>query len=359
MTVLCVARLLGGLTFGVGLSVVPVYLGEIAAVRIRGRLTVMVTVTVQLGVLCAYAIGIGVSFATLAWISLAPALLFAGCAGIWLPETPYWLLANGRQTEALHCLRRLHGGGVVECAAEWRALCAANERPPVHGTFGELMHGTGNRRALLIIVGVTVIQVLCGSLTTIAYAETIFADVVRSDVLSAGVVSVVFGSVQLVAATVSAAAVDTVGRRPLLLTSVAGTTVCNAVVASWLRLADESTDFDWLPVATIMLGVVFYFVGLATVIFALLAELLPVHLRRVGCAVYALVSGALIFAVNKLFQVVSDGWGRDAAFGAFAVCGVVFAPFVWRMVPETRGRQVEEIRAELEAGGRSVRRVTM
>lgn len=308
----------------------------------------------QLGVLLAYAIGVaGVGLSALAWLSLVAPLLFVASAVRWLPETPFWLLCNGRERQARSTMRWLmNGGGAGDDddddradRDEWLQLRQARDEAAksigYRAACAELFNDRAQRRALLIICAVTGIQVLCGSLTTIAYAERIFAELVgggnggnNSAALTAGQVSLIFGGVQLISATVSAAAVDVIGRRPLLLGSVAGTGVCNAVVSAsaYLRL-----DASWLPVAAVMLGVVSYFGGLATVIFALLGELLPPAQRRCGAAVYALLSAALIFAVNKLFQVVADAWGQAAAFAAFAACSAVFGPVLWWCVPETRG----------------------
>lgn len=142
--VLCVARWLAGTAFGIGLAVVPIYVGEIATTaRIRGRLAVMVTVSVQLGVLLVYVLGTALSgattqrirmtaqmdwelgaFATLAWWSLAPVVAFAAVAALgWVPETPYWLLANGMEEEAIVVLQKLCGRRDV--TDEWSALQAA------------------------------------------------------------------------------------------------------------------------------------------------------------------------------------------------------------------------------------------
>lgn len=341
--VLYVARILCGLTFGLCLSVMPMYLGEIASTKIRGALAVLITVMVQFGVLLAYSIGAYVSFSTLAFISLVPVVMFL-ISTIWLPETPYYLLKQKRPADARASLLALRGHSDI--SIEYNAIEIAMQRSDA--SFRDLFASRGNKRALIIIVGLTSIQVLCGSLSVIVYAETIFRKIESS--IDASVLSIIFGAVQLIAATVAASIVDLIGRRPLLLISVIGTGVCNAIVGLYFSLNAHQKYGDsiaWIPIAAMMIFIICYFLGLATVIFSLLSELFPANMKKVGGAVYTIVSAMWAFIVNKMFQVVSDGLGIDVAFWCFAFFGLVFTPFVWFFVPETKGKNFDEITLEL------------
>lgn len=217
-----------------------------------------------------------------------------------------------------------------------------------NGTFRELLYTRGSRRAVIIIFGLSCIQILCGSQAIIAYSETIFHKV--DPELEASTITIIFGTVQLIAAGFSASVVDLIGRRPLLLASVAGTAVCNFLVGLYFFLERQSVDItslSWLPILAMMVFIVCYVVGMATVIFALLGEIFPSNLKAVAGALYTITSSAISFAVHKMFQVISDGIGSDASFWCFAIFGLLFMPFVWFLVPETKGKPLDDILLEL------------
>lgn len=322
------------------------YLGEISSDKIRGGITIMLTVMVKFGILFTYSIGPYVSFRTLPWINLGVPILFLVLI-FWVPETPYFLLDKNRRAEAEACLIRLRGHTNVQSELNTmeEAVKKAQENT---GTFRELFYKRGNRRALIIIIGLTSIQILCGSQSIIAYSETIFKKIDSG--LEPSHISIIFGIVQLIAAGLSASVVDLVGRRPLLLISVCGTAICNFLVGLYFFLERQGVDIQslsWMPILAIMVFIVCYVLGLASVLFALLGEIFPTNVKAIAGAVYTITSSAYSFGVHKLFQVVSDGIGSDAAFWGFAAFGLIFLPFIYFLVPETKGKPLETILEEL------------
>lgn len=345
---LYVARMLCGLTYGLCYTVVPIYLGEIASDRVRGALTIILTIMMKLGVLLAYVIGPYVAFRVLPWINLIAPICFM-ISIYWLPETPYYLLSKNNPVQAQANLVRLRGHGEVHAELDMMSTAVMKAKDN-NGTFRELLYTRGSRRAVIIILGLASIQILCGSQAIIAYSETIFTKV--GSELTPSTITIIFGSVQLVAAGFSASVVDLIGRRPLLLVSVAGTVVCNFLVGLFFYLERQGVDIKqlaWLPILAMMVFIICYVVGMATVIFALLGEIFPTNLKSVAGAVYTITSSAFSFGVHKMFQVVSDGVGSDASFWAFALFGLLFMPFIWFMVPETKGKPLDDILVELNA----------
>lgn len=344
---LYLARILSGFTFGLSYCVVPMYLSEIASTRIRGSLITMITVMNKLGVLLVYCIGPFVSFTWLAYTCLIPPTVFILCCR-WLPESPYWLLSKKRHNEAFSSLAMLRGHSNVQAELD-QMLVAVDKSLINRGTIRELFGTKGNRRALAIVIGLTIIQILCGSQAIIGYSQTIFHRV--NPQLQASHVSIMFGSVQLVAAASAASVVDWIGRRPLLLVSVLGTAVCNAVVATYFLMdrLNVTIDVRWsaVPIVAIMAFIVFYVIGMASVIYTILGEIFPNNLRAVAGAIYTITCSVCSFSVYKLFQVVSDGWGSDISFYIFAFFGLCFLPFVYYVVPETKRKSLEEILREL------------
>lgn len=338
---------MSGFTFGLSYCVVPMYLSEIASNRIRGSLITMITVMVKLGVLLVYCIGPFVSFAWLAYTCLIPPTIFILCCR-WLPESPYWLLAKKRHRDAFNSLALLRGHQNVQAELD-QMLVAVDKSLINKGNIRELFGTKGNRRALVIIVGLTMIQILCGSQAIIGYSQTIFHRV--NPRFEASHISMLFGSVQLLAAASAASIVDWIGRRPLLLLSVFGTAGCNLVVAIYFLMDRLNVDIDghWsvVPIVAIMAFIVFYVIGMASVIYTILGEIFPNNLKAVAGAIYTITCSACSFSVYKLFQVINDGWGNDVSFFIFAFFGFVFVPFVYYFVPETKRKSLEEILQEL------------
>lgn len=336
------------MTYGLSYTVIPMYIGEIASDKYRGAMTILLTIMMKTGVLLAYVVGPYVSIRTMAWLSMIPPAMFLITIK-WIPETPYYQLGRNRDEESFATLSKLRGHEYVNAELQMMSN-AVRKSEDNNGTFKELFYTRGSRKALIILMGLTSIQILCGSQAIIAYVETIFSKVGTQ--LDASEVSIIFGSVQLASAAFAASIVDSIGRRPLLMTSVTGTAVCNATVGIFFlleKLQIDVSSITWLPVLAMMSFIFFYVIGLSTVLFAVLGEIFPKNLKSVAGAVYTINSSILSFTVSKLFQVVSDGWGSDVTFLGFAFFGFLFVPFVWFIVPETKGKPLDSILEKLNS----------
>lgn len=104
---------------------------------------------------------------------------------------------------------------------------------------------------------------------------------------------------------------------------------------------------SWLAVTAELLFVVCFIVGLSSVTYTLIAEIFPMDLKALGGAVFTFNSAVLSFILIKLFEVVSNSLGNFVPFFAFAIFTLVFIPFVWFCVPETKGKTLEAIQEEL------------
>jgi len=343
-----VSRILSGLAYGTAYSVLPMYLGEIASNRIRGAISTILTVMAKFGILYAYSIGPYVSVRLMAWLAIIPAGIFIATF-IWLPESPYYLLVKNERDKAKISLSRLRQRDDVDEELE-RMSVAVKKTQENKGTFQELFFDKANRMSLIIIIGLAAAQQLCGSQAIIAYSETIFQRV--GSTLGASESAIVLGAVQLVSAAVSSSIVDVVGRRPLLLSSVIGAAICNTIVGLYFfleRMEVDVTGIAWLPMLALMVFIVTYTIGMATVTFAILGEIIKMNLKSVAGPTFTITGGAISFIVVKLFQIVSDDLGSDYTFWGFALFTYMFIPFVWFLIPETKGKSFEVILDEINA----------
>lgn len=341
-----VSRVLSGLAYGTAYSILPMYLGEIASDRIRGSISTLLTVMAKLGILYAYSIGPYVSVRLMAWLAIIPAGIFVSTF-IWLPESPYYLIGKNEQENAKKSLSRLRQRDDVDEELE-RMSVAVQKSQENKGTFHELFFNKGNRMSLIIIMGLAIAQQLCGSQAVIAYSETIFKRV--GSTLGASESTIILGVVQLVSSAVSFSIVDIVGRRPLLLLSVTGAGICNTIVGLYFfleRMEINVSNIAWLPMLAIMVFIVTYTIGMATVTFAILGEIFPKNLKSVAGPAFTITGGVFSFIVAKLFQVVSDDLGSDYTFWGFALFTYLFIPFVWFLIPETKGKPLDVILDEI------------
>lgn len=341
-----VSRVLSGLAYGLSYSVLPMYLGEIASDRVRGSISTLLTVMAKLGILYAYSIGPYVSVRLMAWLAIIPAVVFL-VTFIFLPESPYYLLGKNENENAKKSLSRLRRRNDVDEELEKMSVAVQRSKEN-RGTFQELFFNKGNRMSLIIIMGLSAAQQLCGSQAIIAYSETIFERV--GSTLGASESTIVLGVVQLLSAAVSFSIVDIVGRRPLLLLSVIGAAICNTIVGLYFfleRMEIDVSDIAWLPMLAIMVFIVAYTIGMATVTFAILAEIFPKNLKSVAGPAFTITGGVFSFIVAKLFQIVSDDLGSDYTFWGFAVFTYLFIPFIWFLVPETKGKALDVILDEI------------
>lgn len=346
LAVIYVSRVLSGLAYGLSYSVLPMYLGEIASDPIRGSISTLLTVMAKFGILYAYAIAPYTSVRLMAWLAIIPPAVFVGTF-IFLPESPYYLLGKNEQENAKKSLSRLRQRNDVDEELEKMSV-AVKKSQENKGTFHELFFNKGNRMSLIIILGLAVAQQLCGSQAVIAYSETIFDKV--GSTLGGSESTIILGVVQLVSSAVSASIVDIVGRRPLLLLSVIGAAICNTIVGLYFfleRMDIDVTGIAWLPMLAIMVFIVAYTIGMATVTFAILAEIFPKNLKSVAGPAFTITGGAFSFIVAKLFQIVSDDLGSDYTFWGFALFTYLFIPFVWFLIPETKGKPLDVILEEI------------
>ncbi|XP_055603826.1 facilitated trehalose transporter Tret1-like [Uranotaenia lowii] len=347
VTVLYISRFLSGISYGMSYASIPIYLGEIASDPIRGSIGTLLTVMAKLGIFIEYSIGPFVGFRTLAWISLTFPVAFVFLF-IWMPESPYYLLSQDKADAAEKSLRWLRKrDGIEDELAMMKAAVVRSKQNK--GTFRDLLTH-GNRRSLIIVLGLGALQQLCGSQAVIAYSQQIFEEVQSG--LEAHESSIMMAGIQLVTAAFSSSIVDRAGRRPLLLISTAGCAVGTFVVGLYFFLQQQGVEvqsYSWIPLVVMMLYIISYTIGLATVPFAILGEVFPTNVKAVAAAMYTIVAATVGFGVSKLYQVISDELGTYVSFWIFAVCSALFLIFVFVLVPETKGKPLDQILEEMKS----------
>jgi MFS family permease len=308
--VLVLARALVGVAVGSTSSTVPLYLSELAPAEIRGRAVSLNQLMLTLGIVAAYAVdyafaGSGSWRAMFAVGAVPAAALLLGM--LRAPETPAWQRAGGRGQPRADVRRLL--------------------QPALRGP-------------LLIGVVLAAIQQLSGINAILYYVPTVMEHAGLST-SSSILASVLVGAVNVAATVVALQLVDRLGRRPLLFGSLAGMFVALCVLG--LSLAAPHSAFGGSSVAllSILAYIVAFAVGIGPVFWLLAAEIFPARERAAGAGVATAVNWFANFLVGLLFLPLAGAIGQGATFWLFAVVCALGLVFVYRSVPETKGRTMD------------------
>jgi MFS transporter, SP family, arabinose:H+ symporter len=358
------ARLLSGLGVGAALVVAPMYIAEISPAAVRGRMVSFNQLHIVLGITAAFfsnylILQLGHCdwpvLATLRlddwnwrWmlgIGALPSVIFFLLL-FTVPESPRWLAMHGRLDVARRVLSRAHGVALAEAElAEVRASLA-REKGGVNVKLREL-RAPELRFVMLIGLIVGILQQITGINAVFFYAPVIFehagasADAAFAQAVYVGLVNLVFTVVAILL-------IDRLGRRPLLLWGSGGIALSMGLLAYGFRGGQVDSSLVLIGV----LGFVASFaVSLGPVMWVLLSEIFPNRVRGIAISFVGLVNSGVSFSVQLLFPWELQNLGNSTPwviYGVFALLGLLF---IARLVPETRGRSLEELEASLVRRG--------
>lgn len=342
------ARILGGLGVGAASMLSPLYIAEVSPANIRGRMVSLNQLAIVGGMLVVYFVnaliarygyGLGGEPWNVAWgwrwmfgSETLPALLFFGLLFL-VPESPRWLIKNGRNDAAQAILARV--GGSVHADREVREIAdaIAHEDRSLLQLFRP-----GLRIAIGIGITLAVLQQVTGINVVLYYAPEIFKSVGRTAniaIYETVVVGIVNVSFTLVAIWV----VDRVGRKPLLLAASAG--MGTALFA--LGAAFHLEKFEGLWVLFFVLAYVASFaVAMGPVVWVVLSEIFPTRVRGTAMSVATVCLWIACYAVSQTFPWLLANLKGNSFFLYGTMCIVSFL-FVLLWVPETKEKTLEEI----------------
>lgn len=349
IAVLIAGRLVLGVSVGAASILSAVYISEIAPARVRGTLVSVQGLAIPVGILASYGVNYALSEAE-AWrwmlgLGVVPAaiLLFGMLP---LPESPRWLVKQHRHDEARTVLQRTRESS--EEAAEELAAIEEQESLESSTRYRDLFT-MPIRPALIVGVGIAFFNQLVGVNAVIYYAPTLLSDAGLGN--SAALLSTVgVGTVNVVLSVIALLLVDRVGRRPLLMVGMVGVSVALAALGSAYLLPQGSALANLLLVGGLMVYIAFFAASLGIAIWLMNSEIYPLGVRGKGAAVGSvthwvlnlLIASTVLTLINTITPT-----GVFWLFGSFALIGVLFVYF---KVPETKGRSLEEIEADLMKG---------
>ncbi|WP_345777402.1 sugar porter family MFS transporter [Halorubrum sp. 2020YC2] len=342
--VLVAGRMIDGVAIGFASIVGPLYISEIAPPSVRGGLTSLNQLMVTVGILSSYFVNYAFSgsgsWRIMLGAGMVPAVvLAAGMAR--MPESPRWLYERGRTDEARAVLRRTRDGEVDSELSEIETTVEAQSDSGVRDLLSPWM-----RPALIVGLGLAVFQQITGINAVMYYAPTVLESTAFGSSQSI-LASVAIGAVNVVMTVVAILLVDRVGRRPLLLVGTGGMIGSLTVAGLVFQFADPTGGLGWLATLTLISFVAFFAIGLGPVFWLLISEIYPLAVRGSAMGIVTVANWLANLAVTLSFPVLLDGIGTPATFWLFGACSVVALLFTYRTVPETNGRTLEAIEADL------------
>lgn len=332
-----VARLVGGVAIGIASTLSPLYIAEISPAKSRGLLVSLNQLAIVTGILLSYSVnylltGAGPTnwrwmFASAALPSIAFFLTL-----LFIPESPRWLMQKGREQEAEHFLARIVGRQAAP--GEVAAIRAA-----ISEESGDLLDPTF-RKALIVAIVIALFSQFTGINTIIYYGSIVFLEHVPHQTASTALwANVIIGAINFVATIAGMLLIDRAGRKSILMSAFGGMALSLAAVSAAIRFRASGVTV----LIFVLTYVACFAVGVGTGTWVLMAEICPTRVRGRAMSVATVFLWCGTLLVTLTFLSLVSVFTAAGVFLLYAAVSIAAFLFVWRGVPETKGRTLEEI----------------
>ena len=357
---LVIYRIIGGVGIGVVSIISPLYISEVAVAQYRGRLVSLYQLAVTIGFLGAYLVnyqllgysmsnpGVSTGWWNLVFVSevwrgmlgmeTLPAIMFFIII-FFIPESPRWLILKGREEKATNILERIY-------TSSKEALFQLTETKSVLSSESKsewkLLLQPGIRKAVIIGVCIAVLGQFMGVNAVLYYGPSIF----ENAGLSGGdslFYQVLVGLVNTLTTVLALVIIDKVGRKKLVYYGVSGMVISLVLIATYFIYGES-----W-AISSIFLLIFFLFyvfccaVSICAVVFVLLSEMYPTRVRGLAMSIAGFALWIGTYLIGQLTPWMLQNLTPAGTFILFAIMCVPYMLIVWKLVPETTGKSLEEI----------------
>ncbi|MBB6501953.1 sugar porter family MFS transporter [Pedobacter cryoconitis] len=355
-TLLILARMLGGMGVGVASIVAPLYISEIAPATIRGRLVTFYQLAITAGILVAYLTNAGLLNLSLnyqhqslgslldymvikqVWramlgLGVIPSLLFF--TGLYfVPESPRWLIQQGQQQKGIAILNKI--SGVAQTSQD---ILQFKETPAKDSGSYKILFTKEMRRPLLIGLLLPLFSQFSGINAIIYYGPRILNDA-GINISNALLGQIVFGLANFVFTLVAVWKVDQMGRRPLYIIGSLGATA-SLFFTGWCFYSGATNNIA-LVISIILFLACFAF-SIGPLKFVIASEIFPTSIRGKAMGLSIMVMWVADTIVGQLTPLLLGSAGAAATFWFFSGCCLLSFAVVFKLVPETKGKSLEEV----------------
>ncbi|MBY6054713.1 D-xylose transporter XylE [Cytobacillus firmus] len=336
-------RIIGGIGVGLASAIVPMYIGEIAPADIRGRLVSFNQFMIIFGMLVVYFVNWGIaSGRPLEWINdvgwrymfaseAIPALAF-GLLLLLVPETPRYLAIKNDDDKALAVLTKINGASEAKTIlGEIKKSVAASANVPAEKLFA---YGK-----LVIVIGIllSVFQQFVGINVALYYAPRIFESMGAAKDASM-LQTIVMGIINVIFTVVAILTVDKWGRKPLLITGSIGMAIGMFGVAGM-------AFSNIIGMGTLIFIIVYtasFMLSWGPICWVLISEIFPNKIRGQAVAVAVAAQWAANYFISSTYPMMMEFSG-GLTYGFYGLMSVLSAIFVWKFIPETKGKTLENM----------------
>ena len=339
MPVLVIGRLVIGLAVGGSTAIVPVYLSEMAPTEQRGSLSSLNQLMITIGILSSYLINYAFTpiegWRWMLGLAVVPSLiLLIGVA--FMPESPRWLLEHRSEKAARDVMKLTFKDSEID-----------KEIADMKEITLYVLKSPWLRPSLIIGCIFALLQQIIGINAIIYYAPSIFSKAGLGDATSIlGTVGI--GTVNVIITIVAIMIIDKIDRKRLLVIGNIGM-VASLLIMAVLIWTIGIQSSAWIIVACLTLFIIFFGFTWGPVLWVMLPELFPMRARGAATGAAALVLSIGSLLVAQFFPILTEVLPVEQVFLIFAVIGICALIFVIKYLPETRGRSLEEIEADLRS----------
>eukprot|EP01128_Nolandella_sp_AFSM9_P006713 TRINITY_DN3516_c0_g1_i1.p1 TRINITY_DN3516_c0_g1~~TRINITY_DN3516_c0_g1_i1.p1 ORF type:complete len:368 (+),score=57.42 TRINITY_DN3516_c0_g1_i1:405-1508(+) len=349
---LLIGRFIVGAGIGIASNISPIYIAEVSPAHLRGRLVTINNLTITFGQFVSYALGIPLSELDEGWrymlgAAALPALIQLFGLLFLIPESPRWLVGQGRVAEATKILLRMRSDTDADVEEEIEEIREMNQLEEEGGWLSLLSPQV--RPALVVGMMMQAIQQLSGINTAMYYSASIMTFAGFSD-REAIYLSTLIALANAIFTVISLFLIDSLGRRKVLLWTIPPTALFMSLLG-FSFYAQENLLFgeytygvtSLLALESLAMYVAFFAIGLGPIPWLINAEIYPMSVRAKGNAIATTINWGCNLLLSFTFLSYAKLVTRAGTFWTLGIIGVLAWFYIFFQLPETRGKTMEEI----------------
>ena len=346
---LIAARIASGIAIGMASFISPMYIAELAPAKVRGALVAVNMLAITTGIVVAYLADYALSdiqgWRYMFGLAVIPAIILT--IGMWwLPDSPRWLISRSKLKQATQVLQRART--VSDVNPEISSIQKSIDQQGEGGIAG--LFQPSLRMPMIVGIGMAVFQQLTGINTVIYYAPTIFKfagiNAAGPSILAGAGLAAVMWCFHILAILL----LDRVGRRPLLLIGVFGQIVGLGILGSAFQFQQLASFKSDIAIVGLVIYVSSFAMGLGPIFWLMISEIYPLKVRGAAMSMTTVANWVMNLAVAVTFLSLAEALGRAETFWLYGVIGIAAWIFFYLLVPETKGKSLEQIEEHWRGG---------